>query len=176
MSEPFNNMDELEAYVLKQSERAISMVQEEVYMIIDRFLKQYYAEYTPEFYKRTYQLYKSLVKSKVEKSDNGYVAYVYFDLDKLDYSMKSFTDRRSIINEDGLYVNPFNRKQTSPNNWFHNKGYSNERTLSTAMIDSNPHGGRKSGTSIWIESVATIYQEIRPIFKKYLIQNGIPVK
>ena len=91
----------------------------------------------------------------------------------LDYSMKSFTHW---INDDGLYYNPFNSRHTSVDGWFYNKGYNNEKTLSTAMIDSKPHGGRAGGTSVWIESVRTIYQEIRPIFKKYLIQNGIPVK
>ena len=67
----FNNIEEVEKYVLEQARRSLITVQEEVYMIVNRFVKQYYAEFSPEVYERTYQLYRSLVKSEIKKDGNG---------------------------------------------------------------------------------------------------------
>ena len=91
----FNTMDELENYILEKTRQAMIPIQEQVYTIVDRFLKQYYAEYDPIIYERTYQLYQSLVKTGIKKTANGYEAYVYFDVDKLDYAFKTFKKIKS---------------------------------------------------------------------------------
>ena len=171
----FNNIEEVEKYVLEQARRSLITVQEEVYMIVNRFVKQYYAEFSPEVYERTYQLYKSLVKSEIKKEGNGYTAYVYFDLDKLDYEMKRFTKWQNVY---GAYVQPYTF-EANADGWFQNdyrSEHSEEKTLHSAMVGDKPHGGYKSGTAIWKESVNMVYKNIRPIFKKYLKQNGIPIK
>ena len=72
----FNTVEELEKYVLEQARKSLIPIQEQVYAIINRFVKEYYAEYTPEVYERTYQLYKSLVKSDIEKTK--YLLNYYF--------------------------------------------------------------------------------------------------
>ena len=167
----FNTMDELEDYILEKTRQAMIPIQEQVYAIVDRFLKQYYAEYNPIIYERTYQLYQSLVKTGIKKTANGYEAYVYFDVDKLDYAFKTF---KKIKNSDGDYVNPFTH-ETNSSGVFKNDGYSADKTLASAMFGS--HGGQSAnGTYIWVESLRTIDSNYIKIFKKYLKENGIPIK
>ena len=79
------NVDEFKKIILAKCKNALIKSQEQVYQIIDRFVKEYYVDYSPEMYERTYQLYRSLVKSEIIPTANGYEAKVYFDLDALDY-------------------------------------------------------------------------------------------
>lgn len=166
-------MDEVEKYVMEQAKDALWWMQWEVYEIIQKFLNKYYSEFQPEFYERTYQLLQSLVRTDLKKYGNGYIAEVYFDLTQLDYSMKKFEYWR---NPNGLYYNPFNPSSTSDDGWFRNKNHSEEKTLTSAMVGSMPHGGKAGGTAIWIESLKEIHKNFIPLFKKYLKQNGIPIK
>ena len=80
----FKNEKQLKDFLLKKSKAALIKSQEQVYQIIDRFVKEFYADYSPELYERTYQLYRSLVKSEIVPTGSGYEAHVYFDLDSLD--------------------------------------------------------------------------------------------
>ena len=59
--------------------------QDEVYKIIKKFLYNYYNEFTPEMYERTYQLLSSLVESRIISKGNGYEAEIYFNFDGLNY-------------------------------------------------------------------------------------------
>ena len=104
-------------------------------------------------YERTYQLFRSLVKSDIKQTANGWVAEVYFDLDALDYHMK--------------LVNGIPRP---------NEGASEKKTLESAMIGEKPHDGYASGTSIWTESLSILNQERYNMLKKVLNDAGIPVK
>ena len=169
----FDNMDEIEKYVMEQAKDSLLDVQNEVYKIIDKFVKQYYSEFTPKFYERTLQLYKSLVKSEIKKYGNGYIAEIYFDLGMLDYSIKHFTHW---VTDDGLYYNPFNPSSFSSDGSFFNRNHSEEKTLSSAMVGSLPHGGKVGGTAIWIESIREIHSKFVPLFKEELIRHGIPVR
>lgn len=81
----FKNEAQLKSFLLAKCKNALIKTQEQVYQIIDRFVKEFYADYSPEVYERTYQLYRSLVKSDIVSTGGGYRAYVYFDLDSLDY-------------------------------------------------------------------------------------------
>ena len=147
----FNSLDSLKSYILSKSQGALQMAVEQVYQIIDRFVKEYYSEYSPEVYERTYQLYRSLVKSDVVSTGNGWKAYVYFDIDQLDYAMKRVNGRN-----------------------IPNSGWSEEKTLSAAAHGS--HGGYTSGTAIWDDSLPIVNKEIVNILRRTLIENGIPVK
>ena len=60
-----SNSQQLERVMKERLKGAIVSAQEKVYQVIDKFLKQYYAEYTPMQYDRTYQLLRSLVKSEI---------------------------------------------------------------------------------------------------------------
>lgn len=81
----FKNEAQLKSFLLAKCKNALIKTQEQVYQVIDRFVKEFYADYSPELYERTYQLYRSLVKSDIVQTGSGYRAYVYFDLGSLDY-------------------------------------------------------------------------------------------
>lgn len=81
----FKNEKELERFVLKKCRLALLKAQEEVYKIIKDFLRQFYMDYDPSAYQRTYQLLQSLVQSRIVSDGKGYKAEVYFDLGSLSY-------------------------------------------------------------------------------------------
>lgn len=152
----FDSIDALKNYILSRSETAVKLAQERVYLVINRFVKEYYAEFSPVLYERTYQLFRSLVKTDVRSTGNGWVAEVYFDASTLDYSMKSIHGVKTI-----------------------NNGWDGEKTLSAAA--HGHHGGPTptsniTGTAIWDEPLTILNQEAINILKKSLIDAGIPVK
>lgn len=83
----FNNKTELETYIKDKLQNSILQAQKYVYELIDKFVKQYYSEFDPAVYHRTYQLYRSLVKSEIKSTANGYEADIYFDLGRLKYGV-----------------------------------------------------------------------------------------
>lgn len=147
----FNSLDDIRNYVISKSRDALQKATEQVYQVIDRFVKEYYAEFSPEVYERTYQLYRSLVKSNIVSTGNGWKAYVYFDIDQLDYAMKKINGRE-----------------------IPNRGWSEEKTLSAAAHGS--HGGAVSGTALWDDSMTILNAEAINILKRMLINSGIPLK
>lgn len=166
----FKTQSELENYLLQKMKNAMIKTQERVYQIINRFVKEYYTEFTPEVYKRTYQLYRSLVMSEIVQEEKGYKCYVYFDLDKLDYQMKNFTK----IKVEGGYLNPYTHR-VSPDGSFPNPKGSAEKTLTAAAHGT--HGGLKVGsTAIWDDPMKIINAEAINTLKEMLISEGIPVK
>lgn len=82
----FKTTTELKSYLISHTGNAIRKATEQVYQVINRFVKEFYADYTPEMYDRTYQLYSSLVKSDIEFNGNGWEAVVYFDYSSLIYN------------------------------------------------------------------------------------------
>ena len=150
----FGSIDALKSYILTKNYNAIKIAQERIYLIINRFVKEYYSEFDPTFYERTYQLFRSLVKTNVVMSGDKVVAEVYFDLDALDYHMKKI---------NGVEVP--------------NKNWSEEKTLHEAMVGGT-HGGYKApkNTEIWNESLSVLKREAYHILKKSLIDAGVPVK
>ena len=148
----FNSIDALKNHILSRCEEAIKNAQLEIHAIIDRFLMQYYAEFDPSLYERTYQLLHSLVKSDVKSTGNGYEAEVYFDVSMLDYSVKT-------LKGIGTWAN---------------KNWSEEKTLSAAAHGS--HGGWVSGTAIWDDPMKIIDATAIEILKKHLIAAGIPLR
>lgn len=165
----FNSANDLKKFILSKSKIALSEALNKTYEIIGKFVKQYYSEYDPYVYERTYQLYKSLVKTDVISTGNGYKAYVYFDLSSLDYSIKHMTK----IQKNGFYINPYNGAR-SYNGEFPNTNGDAEKSFMAAAHGS--HGGKTSGTAIWDESFNVLNGNLYKILKRYLVANGIPVK
>jgi hypothetical protein len=165
----FDSLDALKNYILSKSKVSIQLAQERVYLIIHKFVKEYYAEYTPEVYERTYQLFRSLVKSGIKPTDNGWEAEVYFDLDALDYQIKHLTKWPV----DGGYMNPYNGA-ISPDGSFSNPEGSAQKVMESA--GRGEHGGYKVGTAIWTDPLIELWNNERDIFKRALIDAGIPVK
>lgn len=163
----FKTQKELEDYILKKSEVAVKLAQEKVAMIINSVLTQFYKEYDPVWYFRTEQLLRSLTKSKIELTSNGWVAEVYFDISALDYSTRVIPIQLS------------HSDKITSDNTYHRNPWTDENTawvLETAMIGDKPHGGYEEGTAIWTESMNILSVEAINILKEKLIQAGIPVK
>lgn len=160
----FNSLDELKNYILSRSQVAIEQAQEKVAMIINHFLTEYYREFEPEVYVRTYQLLRSLIKSDVKCTGNGWYAEVYFDLSALDYSTRVVPAQFAWASGDNTYHRqPWNGGNTA---W----------VLGTAMTGGLPHGGYTGGTAIWTESMKVLNKEAIKILKEKLIAAGVPVR
>lgn len=82
----FKNEKELERFVLKKCRLALMKTQDRVYTILKDYLRQFYMDYEPTIYNRTYQLLQSLVQSQVVSDGKGYKVEVYFALDNLSYA------------------------------------------------------------------------------------------
>ena len=166
----FDSIDALKNYILTHSQVAVDKAKEKIALIINHFLIEYYREFEPEVYVRTYQLLNSLVKTDVVLTRNGWVAEVYFDINALDYSTR--------IVPQGQPWTPW----AIPENTYHKKNWTDENTewvLNTAMTGGNtgkPHGGYANGTAIWTESMNVLSKEGIEILKQELIKAGIPIK
>lgn len=143
----FHSIEELKQYILSHSQNALQKATEQVYQIINRFVKEFYAEYSPSMYDRTYQLYQSLVKTDVEVSGNGCTAYVYFDFSSLVYMTGSQPSGSQVMNA---------------------AAYGGHGAEGLHVI--------AGGTGIWSEPMQILSTEAIEILKRMLIAEGIPIK
>ena len=143
----FHSIEELKQYILSHSQNALQKATEQVYQIINRFVKEFYAEYSPSMYDRTYQLYQSLVKTDVEVSGNGCTAYVYFDFSSLVYMTGSRPSGSQVMNA---------------------AAYGGHGAEGLHVI--------AGGTGIWSEPMRILSTEAIEILKRMLIAEGIPIK
>lgn len=144
----FNSEAQLKAFLMPKIQNAVIKAQEQVYQIVDRFVKEFYAEFSPEMYERTYQLYRSLVKSDIISTGNGFEAEVYFDLSSLDY----VTGAR-----------PSGEQVMGAAEW------GRHGAMGLAVADFK-------GTSIWHDPLEILDAEAINILKRMLISEGIPIK
>ena len=145
----FKNEAQLKSFLLKKCRLALLKAQDEVCRIIKQFLYQYYADYDPIMYERTYQLLTSLVESRIVSSGNGYKAEVYFNVDKLNY-----VTGRQPSGEQVMEVAA--------------KGGHGASGLK--VVSGN------TGISIWNDPVAKLNAEAIDILKRMLISEGIPLR
>jgi hypothetical protein len=152
----FKNETELKNFLMKKCRNALVKSQQQVYQIIDRFVKEYYAYYSPEMYERTYQLYRSLVKSDIVATDNGYEAKVYFDLSSLDYVTGGKPSGEQVM--------------TAAKEGWH------------GAVGKIPNSDKyykyvvSGGEGIWDEPKQILDAQAKEILKKMLISEGIPIK
>ena len=81
----FKNEKELESFLLKKCKNALEKSQMQVYRIIEKFVREFYADYDPILYERTYKLLSSLVMSEIIQTNKGFEAHVYFNYEGLSY-------------------------------------------------------------------------------------------
>lgn len=143
----FKNQKELERFIMKQSRQALMKAQDKVYGIIKKFLYQFYTEYDPEVYDRTYQFLKSLVQSKIVSDGKGYKAEVYFDL--------------NYIYDTG--ANPTGEQVMQA------ADYGRHGAMGLAVADFK-------GESVWYGSLAELDAKAINILVDMLRAEGIPVK
>lgn len=124
---------------------AVFNTREKIYSVIEKNLRVYYGEFSPEEYIRTQQLLNSLVRQS-----SGLHAEVYFDAGALNY-------------------------QTGVIETQHGTGYATwgaAEVLDTSMHGS--HGGYVGGTAIWGNSMSELGDIIALIVKE-LRAAGLPV-
>lgn len=142
-----SNANELNNMLKKVAMEAMNQVREQVSDCIDKFIKQYYEEYTPEQYFRTYQFFDSLVVPSVKANGNTLTCEIYLDPGSMNYKNASGQAVLEMIDH----------------------GYHAMRRMG-APYDI-------PGTAVWSESVSYIekYDLVIGIFKKYLESQGFTV-
>ena len=146
----FKNKSELEEFLLNKSAYALKNAQNIIYDIIQKFVREFYADYSPEMYERTYQLYNSLVKSGVEwNGGTGYTVYVYFDYNSLNYITGAQPSGEQVMDAAA---------------W----GFHGAEGL--RMVRG------ETGVNIWRDPMRYISAEAINILKEKLIEQGIPIK
>lgn len=148
----FKDEKQLEKFLLQKCKAAVAEAEQKVHQVIDRCLDQYYGEFKPDEYIRTYQLLHSLVKSGVAPDGNGFKAIVEFDASKMNYQTG---------------VVPLQSGGTGYATW------GAAEVLDTAMHGS--HGGYIDGTAIWDTSLAVL-GDIYKLLERELKAQGIPIK
>lgn len=77
-------MKELEKFMMQQCKNLCEMMANEVYETLNYFLNQYYTEWTPSSYQRSYDFLHSAFKTEVKQVGNGYQSVVGIDYESLD--------------------------------------------------------------------------------------------
>jgi len=78
------NQNDLNKLLLDQCKQICELMANEVYEAINFFLNQYYTEWSPSFYQRSYDMLHSAFKTDIKKVGNGYQAVVGIDYESLD--------------------------------------------------------------------------------------------
>lgn len=136
---------QLDTVLKARAATALNLMMSRVEEVLQKFLDQYYREYDPEKYQRTYQMYRSLVHSGVESTADGFQCAVYFDPSGADYT-----------------------------GWWNSSGKSAEEIWALPMSGKHGQCG-PGGTAIMDEAVAVLQQDGRAMFKQALVDAGIPV-
>ena len=148
------NINELTKHLDTPLKNAMIVAQSKVYQCINSFIKEYYDEYNPDVYERTYSFYNSLVKSDIKKTKNGYACEVYIDMDRTDYYAHSFKDVVNMIN----------------------RGFHADTGMNNGDSYQTPVDIR--GIRVWNESMDEIQKTnlILNTFKDYFKSNGFIVR
>ena len=145
----FKNKKQLEEFLLAKCKNAITKAQSEIYRIIDRFVKEFYSDYSPEMYERTYQLYRSLVASEIVSTGSGFKAEVYFDFSSLNYVTGAQPSGKQVLDA---------------------AAYGGHGAEGLRVVAGS------TGVGVWNDSVQIISAEAIEILKGMLIAEGIPIK
>lgn len=142
----FKSERELKNFLLDKCERALILAEEDVYRIIDRFIRDYYGEFNPVMYDRTMQLFNSFVMTDLEWTGNGYRAYIYFDLDGIKYKYGSQPSGEEVMESA-------------------NRGEHGVEKIAYS-----------NGTKIWDDPMKRVSSHAIDILAGRLMQQGIPIK
>lgn len=155
----FKTTSEMENYIKSKMQVALVKTQDKIHEVIEKYIAQFYGEWSPEYYERTYQLFNSLVRTECVSTGNGYTISVYLDADRMNHSKK-------FINMEGRIFSGANQ------------GWDEKTILSTAATGAKSHGGWVSGTKIWTDPMKNELSKKQMIatLKKMLIEAGLPVK
>lgn len=155
----FKNDEALTRAIKNTMQGALRKIQNEAYDVVKKFMDQFYTEFSPIWYERTYSFYRSLVKSEIVKTPNGYSCSVYIDLDKM----------------DGYYRNSGQEVMDMINRGFHADVSLNGSERIYNGIYSDPYSATHNieGTAVWDESISEIERTnlILKTFKEFFDKN-----
>ena len=155
------NQKELERVLEKHIKSSLEKTQKVVYDTLDKSINEFYAEYDPLWYRRTYSFLKSLTHTKVTKKGNTFVCEVKIDEDYLSHKYHG-NDSPANIPATGYDVAKWADRQSIGFNGG-NHGY----TVNT---------GRNDGFwNIAIEELGDVPGLIH-MFKENLIKSGLAIK
>ena len=153
----FKNEREFERYLLKKCRLALLKAQDEVYVIIKKFLYQYYTEYSPEMYDRTLQLLESLVQSRIVSDGKGYKAEIYFNISELNYTSGGQPTGEQVMAAATRGLHGAIGKIPNSDKYFR-------------YVDIG------DGTKVWDDPKKVLDAKAINILKQMLISEGIPIK
>lgn len=151
----FKNEKQLEAFLMNKCRLALMKAQDKVYSIIQNFVRQFYSEYSPELYERTYQLLRSLVQSRIVSDGKGYKAEIYFNIDGLKYNTGA---------------NPSGEQVMAAASQGAHGAIGQANGVDLKYISSG------AGTGVWDDPIMYLDAEAINILKSMLIAEGIPIK
>lgn len=136
---------QIKADLTKKVGVAMEMVKQEVCDIFVRVVRQYYGEFKPSWYIRTYQIAQQaaqMANAAVKVRQIGASFEVYFDSAVMNHKRGSWTE---------------------------------EMILSNVMTSGDHGGASDGGTAVWTEAMGILNPKIKQIVKKELVAAGIPV-
>lgn len=77
-------MNDLQKALMPTMTKMIDVMAERVYQTLNYFLDEYYKDWTPDSYRRTFDFLRSAVKVDAKPYRNGVRASVYIDYDAMD--------------------------------------------------------------------------------------------
>ena len=150
----FKSEKELERFLMQKCEIALIKTRDRIYDILNNFVREFYYDYSPEMYERTYQLYRSLVKSRIIPTGNGYSAQVYFDIGSLYYVTGNKPTGEEVM-------------AAASKGW--HGAVSSDDTLFKSVLGN-------TGVGIWDDPMKIIDADGIRMLKNALIEEGIPLK
>lgn len=85
MGKTIKSMNDLTRIVELRIQKALKMTQQEIFEVIQRHITDYYKEYAPYTYQRTWKFLNCLIKTETIKSAIGISCSVEIDKDYLSY-------------------------------------------------------------------------------------------
>lgn len=136
---------QIKADLTKKVGVAMEGVKQQVCDIFVRVVAQYYGEYSPKQYIRTYQIQQQasrMANAAVKVRRVGASFEVYFDANAMNH-----------ISDE----------------------WSEQRILDNVMLEGTHGDATSGGTAVWTESMNILNPQIKNIIKKELIAAGIPI-
>ena len=85
MAQTIKSMSDLTKVIEPRIQQALKMTQQEIFEVVQQHITDYYHEYSPRMYQRTWEFLNSLIKTEIVKSSNGISCSVEIDKDYLSY-------------------------------------------------------------------------------------------
>lgn len=85
MAQVIKSMNDLTKIIESRAQQALKMTQQEIFEVIQEHITEYYHEFTPAMYHRTWTFLNSLIKTDIMKSGNTLSCTVEIDKNYLSY-------------------------------------------------------------------------------------------